>query len=287
MAVGTTRGKRRLGRFVKPIRERSGLTVQQVADRATCSPHTVYRLEAGEALPSRVRVAAILAVIGATDDERERALQLHAVADLGSAPIQHYEDLPTKYRRFRMDESEAVSERTLDMVFIPGPLQTEAYAESMSTAAKRLIRSDDWPAAAGSERRERHSLLTRERAPLAFKCLISEAVLRHVVGGRRVMDEQFGHLLAMGELPHITIQVIPFEHGAASAVFGPLVLLGFDDDDEPDAAYVESALGIEAVEDPDDAAALAAVWDDAASAAPSPEQSAATIAEERGRLRRR
>ncbi len=132
MAVGTTRGKRRLGRFIKPMRLRSGLSADQVAERASCSAQTVYRLEAGEALPSRLRIAAILAVLQATDDEREATFQLWEVADVDGGAIEHAEDLPVKYRRFRLDENEAVSERTLDMIVVPGLLQTHEYSKAMS-----------------------------------------------------------------------------------------------------------------------------------------------------------
>ncbi|HEX3781809.1 MAG TPA: helix-turn-helix transcriptional regulator [Pseudonocardiaceae bacterium] len=287
MAVGTTRGKRRLGRYVKPIRLRSKLSAEDVAERASCSAHTVYRLESGEALPSRTRVAAILAVIGATDEERQRAFELREVADLGTKPIQHFEELPVKYRRFRLDETEAVIERTLDMVIIPGLLQTEDYAHAISVAARRLIKSDNWDEFAGPERRERQALLTRDHSPLSYHGLIAEGALRNIIGGPSVLAGQLDHLLKLIELSQVTIQVIPFGFGACGITSGPLFLFGFADEDEQDAAYVESALGMEAVQDSADAAALAAVWDDVASAAPSPEQSAEMIRAERKRVKKR
>ncbi|HEX5404636.1 MAG TPA: helix-turn-helix transcriptional regulator [Pseudonocardiaceae bacterium] len=280
MAVGTTRGKRRLGRFVKPIRLRAELSAEQVAERASCSAQTVYRLEAGEALPSRTRVAAILAVLQATSDEREAAFQLWEVADVDGSVIEHAEDLPVKYRRFRMDENEAVSERTLDMVVVPGLLQIHGYTTAMSTGSRPLIKSGDWEDRAGAERAERRALLTRSE-PLAYHALIGAAVLRTTVGSRSVMVEQLDHLLTMTELENVTIQVLPSDFGAHGLMTGPVQLLRFVDNE--DAAYAESVLGTEPVQDADAVAALSALWGDIAAAAPSPEQSREMIRTERNR----
>lgn len=280
MAVGTTRGKRRLGRFLKPIRLRAGLSAEQVAERASCSAQTVYRLEAGEALPSRTRVAAILAVLQATNDEREAAFQLWEVADVDGSVIEHAEDLPVKYRRFRMDENEAVSERTLDMVVVPGLLQTTDYSKAVSAGARQLIKSGNWEERAGAERAERRALLTR-REPLTYHALIGEAVLRTTVGSRAVMIEQLDHMLAMAELDNVTIQVVPSDFGAHGLMSGPIQLLRFVDNE--DTAYAESVLGVEPVQDPDAVASLSDRWNDIASAAPSSEQSREMIMAERNR----
>lgn len=280
VAVGTTRGKRRLGRYVKPIRLRSGLTAEQVAERASCSAHTVYRLESGEALPSRTRIAAILAVIGTTDEERTTAWQLWEVADVDGGLIGHAEDLPVKYRRFRMDESEAASERTLDMVVVPGLLQIPDYATALSAGAHRLIKSDGWQERAGDERNERQALLSRAE-PLGYHALIGQSVLCNMVGSHDVMVRQLDHLLTMAERPHVTIQVVPQDFGAHGAMSGPIQLLRFSDDEE--IGYAESVIGVESVQDPAAVAVLVNVWEDVASAVPSPERSAELIMNERKR----
>src|SRR5262245_57055965 len=119
MAVGTTRGKRRLSRFVRPILERSGLKPNQVAKEAVCSPQTVNRLLSGNALPSRQRFDTILGVISATNEERDQAFQLYEVADTDTAVIEPADAPSAKYRRFRMDEAEASRERTHDTMIVP------------------------------------------------------------------------------------------------------------------------------------------------------------------------
>jgi transcriptional regulator with XRE-family HTH domain len=255
---------------VKPIRTRSGLSAEQVAERVMCSSQTIYRMEAGQGLPARRRMVAILAVIDATDEEREAALGLWEVADVDGSQLALPPDLPATYRRFRMDEAEAELERTLDMVVVPGLLQTEDYATALSAGARRLIRSQQWADRAGEDRHERRALLTRDQ-PLRYHGLISEAALRNLVGTRDVMRAQLAHLVAMSELPHVTIQVRPHDLGGYGGMSGPIQLLRFSDHE--DAAYVESAVGMEVVQEQPSVMALSAMWEDVASAVPSPERS--------------
>jgi transcriptional regulator with XRE-family HTH domain len=277
MAVGTTRGKRRLGRFVRPVLERSGLKPDDVAEKAVCSPQTVSRLLSGNALPSRQRFVTILAVIGATDREREHALQLYQVADVDTVAIQHAGELTAKYFRFRLDEAEAVTERTLDTVIVPGLLQTPEYAAAISHSRQRLERSAGWEKRAGDERRERQALLRREPNPIAIHALVHEAAIHTVVGNPEIMTAQLDHLLAMAKLPNVTIQVVPFGYGAHGAMTGPWFLLSFPEPDEPHAAYAESVTGVDTVENAADVAGLWDIWQSIATAAPSPARSAGII----------
>lgn len=283
MAVGTTRAKRTLGAFMKPIRDRSGLSVEVVAERAVCSVDTIRRLESGRALPSERRLITILAVVGASSAEREEALQLRKIATIEPTPMEHVEELPPRYRRFRMDEEEARRERCLDLLTIPGLAQTTDYATAQGVGSRRLIRNKRWEEIAGSERKERQALLTREKRPLACHLLIGEAALLNIVGSPTVMRDQLDQLLRMGEQPHITIQVVSFQL-QFTVLSGGLFLLDFDSDDEQTAVYVESALGMQAVQEHEDADALIGVWEDVASAAPSPARSAEMIRKVRDRV---
>jgi transcriptional regulator with XRE-family HTH domain len=273
MVVGTTRGKRRLGRFIKPIRVRSGRKPDEIAALAVCSKQTVYRLESGDALPSLHRFTTVLEVIGATDDERRRALQLWEIADSDPAIIAHAGDLPVRYRRFRMDECEAIRERTLDTVIVPGMLQTADYAAEINRAARTRTNRPASDALAAAERRDRQSLLFRANRPLVLHSLIDEGVLRRMIGGPDVMAAQLEHLLAMADEPNITVQVVPFTFGAYGAMSGPVTIFTFPEDGDPESAYLEYVSGGETLEDEADVAGLVAVWQETAAAAPSPAES--------------
>ncbi|ONI81901.1 hypothetical protein ALI22I_37570 [Saccharothrix sp. ALI-22-I] len=262
MAIGSTRGKRRLGRHLRPILERSGLKVDDVVKQSRVSRPTITRMLSGEALARWPALSMVLDVIGATPEEKTRALQLWEVADVDPSAVEHARDLPANYKRLRMDELEAVRERTLDSALVPGLLQTAGYAEALARAARRRIVGDSWDSQAAAERSDRQGALTREN-PIEYHALIDEAALRRLVGGADVMREQLDHLVAMTKRPNVTIQVLPYAVGAYGAQSGAMFLLDFDQSDEPQAAYVEALTGMVPVED-EAVEVLSAVWDDAA-----------------------
>jgi len=277
MTVGTTRTKRRLGRFLRPFYERSGLKLDELAERARCSRQTASRLFTGDNLPRYHLFTSVLTVLGVEGDDRDRALEMWEIADAQQVRVEHADRLPSPYRRFRMDEAEAVRERTLDTVVVPGLLQTAAYAEALSLGNRKHW-TEAWNAKTGvAERRDRQELVTRPENPLILHALLDEATLHRMVGGRQVMAEQLDHLVAMGRLTNITIQVVPLSAGAYGAMSGPLFLLDFPEEDEQDAAYVESLAGMATVDKDDDVVRLSAVWDGAAAVALSARKSVDAI----------
>lgn len=65
-----------------------------------------------------------------------------------------------------------------------------------------------------------------------------------MIGGPGVMAEQLDHLNALNELPHVTIQVLPFSGGAhLGVVSGPFSLLRFPYGGEPPTAYMDNWMG--------------------------------------------
>ncbi|MFJ6670225.1 helix-turn-helix domain-containing protein [Actinosynnema sp. NPDC091369] len=275
MAIGSTRGKRRLGRHIRPILDRSGLKVDEVVKQSRVSRPTITRMLSGEALARWPALSMVLDVIGATPEEKTRALQLWEVADVDPYAIEHARDLPAGYKRFRMDELEAVRERTLDSALVPGLLQTAGYAEAVARATHRQIIGDSWDSQAAAERLDRQGALTRAN-PIEYHALIDETALHRLVGGAEVMREQLDHLVAMADRPNVTIRVLPYSVGAYGAQAGAVFLLDFAESDEPRAAYVEALTGMVPVED-EEAEVLSAVWDDAARLALAEEGSVSLI----------
>lgn len=276
MTVGTTRSKRRLGRYLRPYLERSDLKVDDLAERARCARQTASRLFSGANLPRYHLFTTLLAELGVTGEARDRALELWEIADADTVTIEYADVLSPAYMRFRMDESEAVRERTLDPVILPGILQTAAYSRAISLASKRRSSLD---ADTGvTDRRDRGALLTRSEQPLTLHALLDEVTLRRMVGGPEVMAEQLAHLVEMSQRPNVTIQVVPFSAGAYGAdSAGAVVLMGFPEEDEQDAAYMESPTGQNIVEKQEDVAILSAVWDGAAAVALPADESVGMI----------
>ncbi|GAA3891511.1 hypothetical protein GCM10022243_65510 [Saccharothrix violaceirubra] len=238
------------------------MKVEDVIRETKVSRQTIFRMLSGDGLARWPSVSVVLDVVGASPEERTKALQLWEVADVDPSGVEHARDLPAGYLRFRLDELEAVRERSLDPVFVPGLLQTAGYAEALARAAGRRVGDGAWSARAAAERLERQKVLTGDR-PLEYEALVDQAALLRMVGGREVMREQLRHLAAVTARPNVTIRVLPLAVGAYGAQSGGVHLLDFAEEDEPQAGYVEGFTGLVPVEDAV-VGVLSAVWGDAA-----------------------
>jgi hypothetical protein len=79
--------------------------------------------------------------------------------------------------------------------------------------------------------------------------VMDEATLRRTVGGPGIMKAQLEHLLEVGELPNITIQVVPFDAGAHFASGCGFIVFEFPDPLDDSVAYVENVAGALFMED--------------------------------------
>lgn len=280
MAVGTTRGKRKLGALMEQYREKSGLKAEEIIKEVRTSRSTWSRMIAGEARPRWALFFAILSVLKVSDEERERAMMLWEVADDEAVPIEHAASLPKSYLRFRRDETEAVTERSVDAVLIPGMLQTAEYAAALAVGNQLLLPGENWEERAAPERRNRQQLLRREPRPLVVHALVDEAALRREIGGPDVMRAQWDHLLDAAGQPNITLQVIPNGVGAYGALSGSMIILDFADD--LGSVYLENLIGGNSVEDEEGVARLRAVWEEAAGRALSTDETTEFIRAVRG-----
>lgn len=84
----------------------------------------------------------------------------------------------------------------------------------------------------------RQRRLTEEPA-LELVAIVDESALRRPVGGVEVLRAQLRHIVAQAALPSVCLQVLPFSLGAHAGMNGSFIVLGFDDPEEPEIAYVE------------------------------------------------
>jgi hypothetical protein len=127
------------------------------------------------------------------------------------------------------------------MVFVPGLLQTEAYARAQLRGTLPTASEDEIESRV-TARTGRQAVLVKDEAPKLW-AIIDEAALRRAVGGRDVMRGQVARLLEARSLPNVTIQAIPFGSGAHPGMDGAFVILNFPDGDDPSIVYIESAAG--------------------------------------------
>lgn len=108
-------------------------------------------------------------------------------------------DLERHSSRIRMAQSE----------IIPGLLQTDDYVRALNEVPTPFGRTVELRDAVRVSR-ERRAILTREEPPTTFGFILSESALRRRYGDPAMMRSQLEHLLDVGQLPNVQLQVLPF-----------------------------------------------------------------------------
>ncbi|WP_218136140.1 helix-turn-helix domain-containing protein [Nonomuraea jiangxiensis] len=239
---GPTALRMLVGAELRRLREASEISRDQAGYVIRGSQSKISRLEAGRTSFKPRDVEDLLTLYGVTDTAERAALL--ALVKQANAPgwWQHYRDvIPEWFEGYLGLEQDASLIRTYEVQFVPGLLQTEDYARAV------ISRGRENEPEALIERRvavriHRQQILTGP-APCRLWVIVDEAALRRPVGNQAVMRAQLEHLALMAELPHVTVQVIPFSSDAAVAGIGPVTLLRFPQAELADVVYLEHLTG--------------------------------------------
>jgi len=167
---------------------------------------------------------------------------------------------------------------------IPGLLQTKSYANTIVGTGFNAYGPDQ--AEALVTVREMRQRLLREDEPLTYHAIATEAALHFDVGGPDVMRAQMLHLIdEMTTLPNVTFQIVPFTAGRMAAQAAGFTILKFEDSDDPDAAWMEGVGGMIPRDSGREIRLYNRLFDEIASAALSPADTAALLRERSGSLR--
>jgi hypothetical protein len=166
--------------------------------------------------------------------------------------------------------------RTYEVQFVPGLLQTADYARAVIQLGHHD--KDDAEIEKRTElRRHRQNVLHRT-APPQLWAVIDEAVLRRRVGTRAVMREQVESLIEASRLPHVRLQVIPFDAGGHAPAGCPFAILRFPERGLPDVVYVEQLTSAVYLDKPADVDHYAVAMERACLKAEPPDRTAAILA---------
>lgn len=278
--------RRRLGAELRALRDRAGLTIEEVAKELECSVSKVSRLETGQGIPKVRDVRDLLNRYGVTDQARRDRLIRWARDGQRQGWWQDFSDVlapdpedplrPDNFSRYVALEQDASELRSFENAVVHGLLQTEDYARAVLSA---LLTADPEVTERLVEfRMRRQERLYVAEDPLKIHLIIEEDVLHRPVGGEQVKRAQLKRLLVDAQRPNITIQVLPFSVGTHPAVNGPFEVLTFPDLDDADLVYVESHLGEIYLEKERDVEVYERMFDDLAGMALTPEQSMALAA---------
>ncbi|WP_328694000.1 helix-turn-helix domain-containing protein [Streptomyces phaeochromogenes] len=253
MQYGPAVRRRKLGAELRALRARAGLKSGEAARLVGWHQSKVSRIETGRSGVKPTDVELLLDAYDVRDAElRELLVVLAGSDDNGRHHWWHaYRGLlPSTYSDFISLESQASVMRTLENSVVPGLLQTPEYAREVTLAAVDGA-PDDKVDALVEVRLARQDVL-RSNPPLRLSAVLDEAALRRTVGGPGVMARQLEHLREAAQLPHVRIQVLPFEVGAHVGVTGPFVIFSFPSTSDLDVVVLDhltSSLYLERKED--------------------------------------
>lgn len=242
---------RRLMSELNRLRDVSGLSRAEVAERIGTTDTTVWRYETGLTRPKVSDVAALLDVYGVTGDARDELLEGAREARKRGWWHRYRQTLKPGFDSYIGLEAEASVLRTFQPQVVPGVLQTAEYARTViqETSIVNTPSDIDEKVAVRTSRQE---LLTRSSDPIHLTAVLDEAVLRRQVGGAEVMKEQLEQLILLTKRPNIDIRVLPFHTGAHAGLDGQFNLLEFPAAEDPDVVYLEQAGSGLVPEDPEE-----------------------------------
>jgi len=246
-----------LGAHLRRLREAEGVSRETAGWEIRASESKISRMELGRVSFKERDVADLLTLYGVTDEEeREAWLTLARQANTPGWWQREGDILPSWFQPYLGLESAAVLIRTYEVQFIPGLLQTPEYARAVI-----LLGHGNAPPAEVERRvvvrMTRQQVLAREDPPQLW-VVVDEGALRRPIGGPEVMRAQLKALVDATKLPHVRLQVIPFNAGGHAAAGGSFSILRFPEQDLPDVVYVEqltSALYLDKRDDIDHYAA--------------------------------
>ena len=256
-AGGPTVLRMLLGAHLRRLREAEGVSRETAGWEIRASESKISRMELGRVSFKERDVADLLTLYGVTDEEeREAWLTLARQANTPGWWQREGDILPSWFQPYLGLEAAAVLIRTYEVQFIPGLLQIPEYAKAVI-----LLGHGNAPPAE-VERRvalriKRQQVLAREDPPQLW-VVVDEGALRRPIGGPEVMRAQLRALVDATKLPHVRLQVIPFNAGGHAAAGGSFSILRFPEQDLPDVVYVEqltSALYLDKRDDIDHYAA--------------------------------
>ena len=229
--------RRQLATELKRLRLTAKMTIEQVAEHLEWSPGKISKIENARVsvLPRDVRH--LLDAYGVGDGpEREALITLARQSRERGWWQQYGEAIPEWFQTYVGLEAAASTISAYQAEYVPGLLQTEAYARAIIRLGNASCEEDVVRRA--EARLARQDILNRENPPRLW-AVVDEAALRRSIGGRTVMREQVRHLIDMADHPAVTLQILPFHVGSHPAMGGPFTILRYAEPDLRDVVYIE------------------------------------------------
>lgn len=250
--MGAKALSRVLGNYLRALRESVPMSPAAAGQHIRAHASKISRMETAHVSLKQRDVDDLLALYGVGADERA---QISVLVQRSAQPDwwQPYgEVVPDWLQQLIGLERDAHVIRTYETQFVPGLLQTPAYAQAVVVSGHRLAPQREIEQRV-SLRLERQRRMNENGAPVLW-AIIDEGVLHRPVGGREVMRDQLAFLLDVLRQPGVRLQIASYEASAAATPGAAVTYLRFAQGFLPDVVYLEhmtSAVYLDRLEDLD------------------------------------
>ncbi|MGW2476740.1 helix-turn-helix domain-containing protein [Streptomyces sp. NPDC001665] len=204
-----------VGRQLKAWREAAGMRAAEFGVLIGYGEDLIYKVEGGRRIPRPEYL-----------DKSDDLLGAHgkiAVMKQDLAVVRY----PKKVRDLAKMEAQAVELAAYHHHNINGLLQTEGHMRALFAGWLPAYTQDELERVVAA-RLARRAIFDREPGP-ALSFVQEEVTLRRPVGGRKVWREQLEHLLELGQLRNVSIQVVPTLREEHPGTGGLIEVLKFPD----------------------------------------------------------
>jgi transcriptional regulator with XRE-family HTH domain len=233
--------RQRLGTELRRLRERSGLTGEQVISSVGWAASSkLSRLENGRSRPDLGDVLDLLDFYRVSGRERDQLVAIARDAGNTKAWLKAYPVMTPRQRRYA--ELEAGCDRIMEYGggMIPGLLQTEDYARLRIRSVPRCVPESPIEVEVAA-RLARQSVLTRPVDAPGYEVILDENALARRCAPAEIRAAQLARLAEAAMLPNVTVRILRTE-----TVVGPhyLPYTGFSiyhfaDPDDPETVAIE------------------------------------------------
>jgi transcriptional regulator with XRE-family HTH domain len=204
-----------VGRQLKLRREAVGMRAAEFGKAVGYGEDLVYKIEGGKRIPR--------------PEYLDRADEVLGAGGLLSAMKEDVAKVryPKQVRDLAQMEARAVELGAYVGLSIHGLLQTPEHARALFEAWQPAYSPEEVERMVAA-RMARQSIFERSPAP-SLSFVQEEATLRRPVGGTMVWRQQLEHLLEVGRLRNVTLQVMPTNSEAHPGLNGKIEVLKFAD----------------------------------------------------------
>ncbi|MFG2461565.1 helix-turn-helix domain-containing protein [Streptomyces sp. NPDC048523] len=204
-----------VGRQLKLRREAVGMRAAEFGEAVGYGEDLVYKVEGGKRIPRQ--------------EYLDRADEVLRAGGLIAATWEDVKKVryPKRVRELAKLEAQAVEIGVYECNSVNGLLQTPDHARAVISAAQPPYSPDDVERMV-TARVARQSVFERDPAP-SIHFVLEEAALRRPIGGTMVWRRQLEHLLELGRLHNVMLQVMPLNSEVHSGLDGTIEVLKFPD----------------------------------------------------------